>query len=73
MKSGIPLGKLDCLELRSLIEENGFRLTDSRHLLDLVPFVLDEERTQIRSEVKDTFSLMALLGKEKCWLLLLDT
>ena len=53
--SGIPLGKLDCLELRSLIEENGFRLTDSRHLLDLVPFVLDEERTQIRSEVKDTF------------------
>ena len=55
LKSGIPLGKLDCLELRSLIEENGFRPTDSRHLLDLVPFVLDEERTQIRSEVKDTF------------------
>ena len=47
LKSGIPLGKLDCLELRR--EENGFRLTDSRHLLDLVPFVLDE------SEVKDTF------------------
>ena len=52
MKAGIPIGKLDCLPLRNLLEESGYRLTDTRHLLDLVPFVLQQERALIRSEIQ---------------------
>ena len=52
MKAGIPIGKLDCVKLRALLEENGYRLTDSRHLLDLVPFILKQEKDLLRSEVK---------------------
>lgn len=39
-KSGIPLSKLECPDLRNLLEENAYRLTDSRNMLDMVPFVL---------------------------------
>ena len=55
MKSGIPLSKLECPDLRNLLEENGYRLTDPRHMLDLVPFVLNEERTRIRSELQGKY------------------
>ena len=51
MKCGIPLAKLDCSDLRCLLEENGYRLADSRSLMDMIPFVLSEERAQIRSEL----------------------
>ena len=44
MKSGIPIAKLESLQLRSLLEENGYSLTNPRHMMDLVPFILDEER-----------------------------
>ena len=43
MEAGILLSKLDCLALRELLEESQFRLTHSRHMMDLVPFVLQEE------------------------------
>ena len=39
MKSGIPIAKLETLELRGLLEENGYNLTDPRHMMDLVPFI----------------------------------
>ena len=52
MKAGIPIRKLDCVELRALLEENGYRLPDSRHVLDLVPFILKQEKDLLRSEVK---------------------
>ncbi len=53
LKCGIPLSKIDCPKMRNLLEENGYRLTGSRHLFDMVPFVLQEERSQIRSELQD--------------------
>ena len=43
METGIPLSKLDCPALRELLEESRFCLTHSRHTMDLVPFVLQEE------------------------------
>ena len=52
MKSGIPLEKLECPEMRSLLEQNAFKLTDKRHMIELVPFVLDQERKRIQEEVK---------------------
>ncbi len=55
MRSGIPLSKLDCPDLRNLLEENGYRLTDHRHMLDMVPFILKEERTRLRSELQGKY------------------
>ena len=55
MKSGISLSKLECPDLRNLLEENGYRLTDPRHMLDLVTFVLNQERTHIQSELQGKY------------------
>lgn len=52
MEAGIPLVKLDCQSLRDLLQDNGYRLTDTRHMFDLVPFVLQEERSRLREEVQ---------------------
>ena len=38
-----------------MLKENGHKLTDKRHILDLVPFVLDQERKRIREELKDKY------------------
>ena len=54
MKSGIPLSKLECPDLRNLLE-NGYRLTDPRHMLDLVLFILNQECTRIRSELQGKY------------------
>ena len=55
MKSGIPIAKLESLELRSLLEENGYSLTDPRHMMDLVPIILDEECKRVSEEVQGKF------------------
>ena len=55
MRAGIPLWKLDCSDLRNLLEQNGYRLTDPRHLLDIVPFILRKERACIRSEIQGKY------------------
>ena len=52
MRSGIPLWKLECSDLRNLLEQNGYRLTDPRHLLDVVPFIRREERATFQSEIQ---------------------
>ena len=70
MKSGIPLAKLECPELRSLLEENGYRLTEQRHTMDLVPFVLDEECKRIREELKGKYISVIFDGTTRlgrCW------
>ena len=51
MKSGISIAKLESLEL-SLLEENGYSLTDPRHMMDLI---LDEEHKRIHEEVQGKF------------------
>jgi hypothetical protein len=33
-----------------MLEAGGFRLTDTRHMLDLVPFVLQEDRSRIKNK-----------------------
>ena len=47
MRSGIPLW-LECLDLQNLLEQNRYRLTDPRHLFDMVPFIVKEERACIQ-------------------------
>ena len=53
MEAGIPLSKLDCPGVRELLEENSFRLTDSRHMMDMIPFILQKQRTQVRDEIQE--------------------
>ena len=65
MRSGIPLSKLDCTDLRNLLEENGYRLTDARHLLDMVPFIVQQERTLLRSEIQGKYISMVFDGTSR--------
>ena len=51
MEAGIPPAKLDCPALRELLEESRFRLAHSRHMMDLVLFILQEELSRTRNEV----------------------
>ena len=52
MEAGIPLSKLGSPGLRELLEDNSFRLTDSRHMMDMIPFIPQEQRTRVREEIR---------------------
>lgn len=47
--AGVPLTKL-CI-FRDLLEEHAYRLTDRRHMSDLIPFILQQEKEQIKKEI----------------------
>ena len=49
LRAGIPLQKADAL--REVFEENGYSLTDSSHLRELIPFVLEQETAQLKKEI----------------------
>ena len=45
LRAGVPLRKCE------LLEENATRLSDRRHMSDLIPFVLKEEQQRIKQEI----------------------
>ena len=51
--AGVPLAKVD--GLRSLLEENGLRLTHSAHLGQYIPPLLQQEKEKLRSELDGAF------------------
>ena len=51
LQAGVPLAKVKLL--RPLIENNNFRLTDSTHLAQYIPFVLETEKERIGKEIKE--------------------
>ena len=51
MRAGVPISKLEYF--RDLLEENTLRSTERCHMLDLVPFVLEEEKSLIKEEIKN--------------------
>ena len=51
MGAAIPLSKLDAF--RDLLEENAVRLTDRRHMSDLIPFLHAQEQDDIKSEISE--------------------
>ena len=53
LQAGVPLAKLDVF--KEILEENGYRLCTQRYLFDLIPFVLNEEVAQIKSEMNGKF------------------
>ncbi len=51
LKAGIPFEKNRFF--RELLEENAFRLVDKRYMFDMIPFILNEEKTRIKAEIAD--------------------
>ena len=49
LRSGVPLSKIQ--EFRSILEENGLRLSDRRHMADMIPLVLNKEKMRIKEEM----------------------
>ena len=62
LRAGVPLRKYD--HFRELLEENALRLTDQRHMSDLIPFILKEEQQEISSKyVSVIFDSTSRLGE----------
>ena len=51
LRAAVPLSKLDAF--RDLLEENAVRLTDRRHMSDLIPFLHSQEQDNIKAEVSN--------------------
>ena len=63
LRAGVPIAKLDIF--RPLLEENAFRLTGTRYMLDLVPFILNEEKARIRKEIEGKFIAVIFDGTSR--------
>ena len=50
LRAAVPLSKLEYF--RDLLEENGHKLSDRRHMSDLIPFVLKQEQACLRKEIE---------------------
>ena len=48
LRAAVPLSKVDAF--RDLLEES-FRLTDRRHMCDLIPFIITQEKADIKAEI----------------------
>ena len=51
VRAGVPISKLK--HFRDLLKENALRLHEPRHMLDLIPFILDSEKSKIKTDIKD--------------------
>ena len=46
--AGVPLNKLSVF--RELLKENAYHLSDRQHMSDLIPFILQQGKEQIKKE-----------------------
>ena len=53
LQAGAPLAKLDVF--KEILEVNGYHLCTQRYMFDLIPFILNEEVAQIKSEINGKF------------------
>ena len=53
LQAGAPLAKPDVF--KEILEVNGYRLCTQRYMFDLIPFILNEEVAQIKSEINSKF------------------
>ena len=49
LSAGIPLSKID--HIRSFLEKYGHRLTSHGHLSELIPSVIEKEKTTLKTEL----------------------
>ena len=47
--AGVPLTKLNMF--KDLLEEYAYRLTDRRHMSDMIPFILQQEKDLVKREM----------------------
>ena len=64
LQAGIPLSKVG--HFRELLEEIGYRLTDRRHLFDLMPFVLEEEKQFNKVSIQGKWLSVIFDGTSHC-------
>ena len=53
LKAGVSINKLSCF--REILEENALRLTDRSHMANLIPFILEREKSKLKEEIGDRF------------------
>ena len=63
MSAGVPLNKIPLF--RELLEENGFRLTDRRRMSDMVPFILSQEKEEIKREITGKYLSVTFDGTSR--------
>ena len=51
LHAAVPLSEL--VFFRDLLEENSYRLSDRRHMSDLIPFIMQQEQDKIKEEIQD--------------------
>ena len=49
LKAGVPLNKVD--SFRDILEEGAYRLTNSKHLSEMIPFIRQQEQERLRDEI----------------------
>ena len=49
MSAGVPLNKIP--QFRELLEENGFRITDRQRMSDMMPFILSQEKEEMKHDI----------------------
>ncbi len=64
LQAGVPLSKVG--HFRELLEETGHRLTDRRHLFDLIPFILEEEKQNIKLSIQGKWLSVIFDGTSHC-------
>ena len=64
LAAGVPLSKVG--HFRELLEETGFRLTDKRHLFDLIPFILEEEKQINKVSIQGKWLSVIFDGTSHC-------
>ena len=64
LQAGVPLSKIG--HFRELLEETGHRLTDRRHLFDLIPFILGEEKQNIKLSIQGKWLSVIFDGTSHC-------
>ena len=50
LRAGVPLNKIECF--RPLLEEHAFSFDGRRTISDLIPFILQNERTVLKQEIE---------------------
>ena len=49
LRSAVSLSKVDAF--KDLLEENSFHLTNRRHMCDLIPFIITQEKADIKAKI----------------------
>ena len=49
LRAAVPIAKMEYF--RDLLEENSFRLSDCRHMSDLIPLLVSQEQADIKEEL----------------------